>query len=137
MLAAGSGCEESVRFDCVKQAVERVVEAVRPPRSLKRRPLVQVAFSLQIKPDGDISLLGLESSSIPLNLGVAEYDLTLAIQATARGTCAELRFNTELFTPARARALVLDYERVLAVATQSPHFSINHLLAECDCQRQD
>ena len=39
------------------------------------------------------------------HLGVAEYDLTLAIQATARGTCAELRFNTELFTPARARAV--------------------------------
>ena len=79
---------------------ERVVEIVRPERSLAHHPLFQASFGWQNEPEGTMTLPGMEAKlleSIPYHS--AKFDVTLILQE-ANGTIrGGLEYATALFEP--------------------------------------
>ncbi len=92
---------------------ERVVEIVRPERSLSHHPVFQATMGWQSEPEETISLPGVEAElleSIPHTH--AKFDLTLNLRE-ANGTIAgELEYATALFKPGTVKRY-LDYFRRL------------------------
>ena len=82
---------------------ERVVEALRPARSLARHPLFQVLLVLQNNPAAELLLPGLTVRPEPLTSNVANFDLTLGL-FERRGSDGEplgieggLTYSSDLF----------------------------------------
>ncbi|WP_164021375.1 non-ribosomal peptide synthetase [Pyxidicoccus trucidator] len=76
---------------------ERLVEELRPERSLSHSPLFQVMFTLQNAPLDAVELPGLR-----LRLGgtpspITKFDLSLTLQRAPEGFAGELEYNTDLF----------------------------------------
>jgi amino acid adenylation domain-containing protein len=79
---------------------ERVVEIVRPVRSLAHHPLFQATFGWQYEPGGTIMLPGVEAKlleSIPYQ--PAKFDVTLILQEANGTIVGELEYATALFEP--------------------------------------
>ena len=105
----------------------RLVEELRPGRSLSHAPLFQVMFALQNTPREGLELEGLRLSPVALDAGTAKFDLTL--EAVERGeelTC-ELEYDAELFEAGTAERLLGHYERLLEAAAVDPDRPHSHL----------
>jgi amino acid adenylation domain-containing protein len=81
--------------------LEKVIEALRPPRDPSRTPLFQVMFVLQNNQVPDLShpSLTLEDLGLDEGTGTAKFDLTLAIGESDEGFLCGLEYNTDLFDP--------------------------------------
>ena len=106
---------------------ELVVETIQPNRHMNRRPIFQVAFSLQTSPEVEMSLVGLHSTAIPVDLGIAEFDLTLSVTVFGESLSVELRFNTDLFDKSSVESFSLCYEKLLKSAVLDPKQPISRL----------
>ena len=94
---------------------ERVVERVRPARSLSHSPLFQVMLVVEQEEEGGGEWLeGLEWEEEGVEVGSAKYDLTLMVKEK-RGGGIELRmeYNEELYEVRRVRRMLEHYERVV------------------------
>ncbi|HKX32261.1 MAG TPA: amino acid adenylation domain-containing protein, partial [Blastocatellia bacterium] len=77
---------------------ERVVEAVRPDRSLSHSPIFQVAFAWQNAPEGARELSGLEVRALPEAPQVtAKFDLTLSLWEAGRTIVGGVEYAVSLF----------------------------------------
>src|SRR5262249_37786897 len=56
---------------------EKMVEELRPERSLSHSPLFQVMLAFQSEPRRRVEMPGLHLSLLPVNVGTAKFDLTL------------------------------------------------------------
>jgi amino acid adenylation domain-containing protein len=81
--------------------LEKVIEAVRPPRDPSRTPLFQVMFVLQNNQIPDLAYPGLTLGSLDLDegTGTAKFDLTLSITEANRELLAGIEYNADLFDP--------------------------------------
>ncbi len=79
---------------------EKMVEAVRPERSLSHEPLIQVVFDLQSASFQELTLTDLTVSTMPLGLHVSHYDLALSMLETPDGLRGNVEYSTALFTAA-------------------------------------
>jgi amino acid adenylation domain-containing protein len=79
--------------------LEKVIEAVRPPRDPSRTALFQVMFVLQNNEVPDIShpSLSLEGLELDEGTGTAKFDLTLALGESDEGFFGGFEYNTDLF----------------------------------------
>jgi amino acid adenylation domain-containing protein len=83
---------------------ERVVDLVRPGRSLAHSPLFQVAFAWQNTPEGTFMLPGVEAKPLESELfQTAKFDLTLTLQEANGRIAGRLEYATSLFEPATIR----------------------------------
>jgi amino acid adenylation domain-containing protein len=92
---------------------ERVVEIVRPERSLSHHPVFQASLGWQNVPEGTISLPGVEVEpleSIPYQ--PAQFDLTLDLREANGTISGELQYATALFDAGTIKRY-LDYFRRL------------------------
>ncbi len=101
---------------------ERVVEALRPERSLARHPLFQVMFVLQNTPESNVSLPGLAVRPEPLVGDASKFDLTLSL-CERLGPCREpkgieglLEYSQDLFDTETADSMAARFTRLLAQA---------------------
>ncbi|MET0399016.1 MAG: amino acid adenylation domain-containing protein, partial [Longimicrobiaceae bacterium] len=92
---------------------ERLVGELSPERSLSHSPLFQVSFTLGDSQDAGGGLAGLSVREVGGELGIAKFDLSLGLAATARGLRGELNYSTDLFEPDTIRRMVRHLERVL------------------------
>ena len=100
---------------------ERLVEELRPERSLGHTPLFQVLFTLNAASGEAIRVGGLRLEPIPRALATEKFDLTMTVEETAGGGFeGTLSYSTDLFTEATARRIVAAYERVLEAAAADP-----------------
>ncbi|HVR95833.1 MAG TPA: amino acid adenylation domain-containing protein, partial [Thermoanaerobaculia bacterium] len=102
---------------------EKLVEALRPQRSLGHAPLFQVLFVLQKPVLRELALPGLEPALEPVDLGATQFDLVLSIDDDGGALTGTLGFGTDLFEPVTAvrmvehlRTLLLD----LATGLEAP-----------------
>ena len=81
--------------------LEKVIEALRPPRDPSRTPLFQVMFVLQNNQIPDLLYHGLTVGSLDLDegTGTAKFDLTFAIAEADRELVGGIEYNTDLFDP--------------------------------------
>ncbi|HEY1575414.1 MAG TPA: amino acid adenylation domain-containing protein [Pseudonocardiaceae bacterium] len=104
---------------------DRVVEEVNPPRAAGRHPLFQVMVvqnTLDVVPP----FAGLTGRVLPVETGIARFDLTLDVvetrgdAGTPTGVHGTLRFATDRFHRATAEALAGRLVRVLRAAVIDP-----------------
>ena len=93
---------------------ERIVEIVRPERTLAHNPLFQVSLAWQNTPEGNIMLDGVEEKPLQsLPYQTAKFDLTLYM-SEAKGTITgELEYAASLFEPGTIRRYREYFRRLL------------------------
>ncbi|HEX8393776.1 MAG TPA: non-ribosomal peptide synthase/polyketide synthase [Longimicrobium sp.] len=107
---------------------ERVLEALRPERSLSHSPVFQVMLNLSNFEEGDVSLPGLEVR--PIGTGGApasKFDLTLYAGETPEGLTLHLVYNPDLFHAGRMRGVLAQIASVLREAANDPARPIHAL----------
>ncbi|MDQ6651920.1 MAG: amino acid adenylation domain-containing protein [Acidobacteriota bacterium] len=104
---------------------EKLVEKLRPERSLSRSPLFQVMFVLQDETKPDLSLPGLHVSSVPVESATAKFDFALSVIEKVDGLSVCLSFSTDLFNSASMPLMLEDFQLLLEsiVANPAQHLS--------------
>jgi amino acid adenylation domain-containing protein len=93
---------------------ERVVDIVRPERSLTHNPLFQVSLAWQNTPEGSMMLPGAEAKPLEsLPYQPAKFDLTLFMREANGTITGELEYATSLFEPATVKRYREYFRRLL------------------------
>ena len=101
---------------------ERLVEALRPDRTLSRAPLFQTLFNLTEIPERERQAGGLRwQVGELLDQGVANFDFSLSIGRHSEGAELIFEYDRDLFTPESAQRMADHY---LAL--------VDGVLADCD-----
>jgi amino acid adenylation domain-containing protein len=99
---------------------EKLVEELRPERSLSHSPLFQVMFVLQNVPKETLEVAGLTFSAIDLDPGVERFDLTLSVSESNDELECALSYNTDLFDASTAERIVAHFKSVLQSMAAAP-----------------
>ncbi|MFE0084238.1 non-ribosomal peptide synthetase, partial [[Kitasatospora] papulosa] len=105
---------------------ERLVEAVRPTRSLSRHPLFQVMLTLNNHRPPRLDLPGLEARLEAVDTGGAKFDLSFSFTErpsdTGNGTCLDgtLEYSRDLFDADTAGRIADRFALLLAHAVRVP-----------------
>ncbi|MFK0289750.1 amino acid adenylation domain-containing protein [Streptomyces sp. NPDC090442] len=103
---------------------ERIVEAVRPRRSLAETPLVQVAFAYQNTPAPRVELPGLTATALPSPPVAAKFPLTMTVSPLPNGLDLELEFDRSRLHGALAAEILARTVAVLRSAAADPDLSL-------------
>jgi amino acid adenylation domain-containing protein len=106
---------------------EKLVEELRPERSLGHTPLFQAVFVLHNARRGPGDLGGLEMESLPVETGTAKFDLTLAVEESGGELLAGLEYRRDLFDPATIDRLLGQYATLLAALAADPGRAVTDL----------
>jgi amino acid adenylation domain-containing protein len=107
--------------------LEKLVEELKPERSLSHTPLYQVMFVLQNAPIGKLELPGLTLSLLELEDAIAKDDLFLSMAETETGMTGELVYNSDLFDRETIERLAINFECLLASIVADPSQKIARL----------
>lgn len=120
---------------------QRLVEALRPQRSLSRNPLYQIIFNYQSDEMPAIDLQGISISTPELDNQTAVWDLSLLVSVSAgQHLACALRFSTDLFTHDTIRRMLEQFELILHIAIASPDTPLSYFtckLIEADKRQQE
>ncbi|WP_438040320.1 amino acid adenylation domain-containing protein [Sorangium sp. So ce128] len=106
---------------------DQVVEAVSPARDLSHAPLCQAMFALQPAARQPLSITGLEVRLLDLEVGGAQFDLSLDIAADDEGLTCALDYDTDLFDERTTARMADHFLRLLAGAAASPGTRLSEL----------
>ncbi|QSQ54055.1 non-ribosomal peptide synthase/polyketide synthase [Xanthomonas translucens pv. undulosa] len=104
---------------------ERIIEAVRPVRSLAHTPLCQTMFSADTTPASALDLPDLQLSAYPSEHCVAQFDLSLEMQIAPSRIGGVLRYATALFDRSTMQAYLHNYARLLAALADAPTLAVD------------
>jgi amino acid adenylation domain-containing protein len=76
---------------------ERLVEALRPARTVGQNPLFQVLFSFQNLPPAQLQLAGLQVTPCDLGPAAPQFDLAASLTEEARTVLARIDYDAALF----------------------------------------
>ena len=101
---------------------EKLVEELRPERSLSHSPIFQVMFIMQnIQAAGfEQRLPNLQFKSQGVETEAAKFDLTLSVCESEAGLSFSLEYNTDLFNAETAERLVKHWINVLQAVSADP-----------------
>jgi amino acid adenylation domain-containing protein len=99
---------------------EKLVEELRPERSLSHSPIFQVLFALQNAPTQDLKLPGLTLSSLPITGEKARFDISLFVAETSQGLLGRLEYNTDLFDESTIERMATHFVTVLQSVIAEP-----------------
>lgn len=122
--AFGAYAHQDLPFD-------KLVEALRPERSLSHMPFVQVLFAFQNVPAPRLSLAGLTVSDLEVDkvdTGTSKADLVFTIEEWGETLRGVVQFNTDIFDEATVNGLVGDYIGFLESAAGDPGRKLSDLL---------
>ncbi|WP_407445612.1 non-ribosomal peptide synthase/polyketide synthase [Rhodococcus sp. (in: high G+C Gram-positive bacteria)] len=106
---------------------EQLVEALAPARSTSHQPLFQTVLALDVPQPGAVTLPGLDIEVLPVDFGIAKFDLEFAVTEHERHATVTLTFARDLFEDTTAAMLVDRYVRVLESAVADPDASVGSL----------
>ncbi|HEU4873369.1 MAG TPA: condensation domain-containing protein, partial [Pyrinomonadaceae bacterium] len=106
---------------------ERLVEELRPERSLSHSPLFQVAFGLDNAPRDELELPGLKLTGIQLEDEVVRFDLTLWMVEDAGELLGRWTYRTELFDAQRIEQMSRHLETLLQSIVANPDAAVETL----------
>ncbi|WP_276320818.1 non-ribosomal peptide synthetase [Xanthomonas oryzae] len=104
---------------------ERIIEAVRPVRSLSHTPLCQTMFSSDTTPARALELPDLQLSAYPSDHHVAQFDLSLDMQIAPTRIGGVLHYATALFERSTMQAYLDNYARLLAALADAPTLAVD------------
>ena len=115
---------------------EKLVEELRPERSLSYEPMFQVMFILQNAPQSTLKLPGLTLSPSMVSNGAAKFDLTLYMTETEDGLRGSLEYNSDLFDAATMARLAGHWQTLLEGIVADPAQRLSALPLLTDAERQ-
>ncbi|MFC0531313.1 amino acid adenylation domain-containing protein [Phytohabitans kaempferiae] len=127
-------------YDHADLPFERLVEVLRPARSLSRNPLFQVMVTHQHRLDMDLSVAGLQTTAVPFGLDTAKFDLTFSFFSDG-GTAGDgplgagIEYATALFDRATVEQLARRLVELLARLVAEPDAPIGGFDARTDAER--
>ncbi len=104
---------------------EKIVDVVQPDRDLSHTPLFQVMFVLQNNPVHSIGLPGLEFSSLEVENGISQFDLTLTLEEYENSLSGSFEFNTDLFELETIERMVVHFQNLLKGIAANPQKRIS------------
>jgi hypothetical protein len=107
-------------LDHQELGIEAIVEAVRPPRDAGVNPLFQVNFRVRVDPTPTLALAGTTTRRLPVEIGLARFDLALEVHVHEEGVLAEFNFNSDLFDRGTVERLADAFVRLLGQALDDP-----------------
>jgi amino acid adenylation domain-containing protein len=107
---------------------ERLVAELKPERHLDHAPLFQVLSVLQNAPLGTLHLPGVDVAPLPVESGIAKFDLTLAFHPAPDGAFrGGIEHRRDLFDASTAARLGAWYATLLAAAVADPARRLSEL----------
>ncbi len=106
---------------------EKLVEELRPERSLSHNPLFQVLFSLQNAPRQAFELAGLQLKPLEVGGSTAKFDLSLFLVETPSGLRGRMEYNTDLYDEATIGRMLEHYQVLLEAAVANPALPVSEL----------
>lgn len=106
---------------------DKLVEDLRPERTLTHTPIFQVVFSLQNAPSESARKTTLEAERLPVDRGTAKFDLVLNMWKTGRRLQGSLEFDLDLFDPATIARMLRHFEKLLDSIVDRPDARLDEL----------
>jgi len=106
---------------------EKVVEALKPTRSLSHSPLFQVMLVVQNAPRGAMELSGLTLVEEAVPLHTAQFDLLLSLHERGEDICGNLNYARDLFDGTTIERWVTYLKAVLRQMVEDPSIKISAL----------
>jgi amino acid adenylation domain-containing protein len=103
---------------------EKLVEELRPERSLTHTPLFQVMFSYETEGGTGLRLPGLELEAVGAEGVTAKFDLTLVLSERGGGLAGAFEYNTDLFDAATVGRMAGHFGRLLGAAVREPERAV-------------
>jgi amino acid adenylation domain-containing protein len=129
-MAVGALAHQDLPFD-------RLVNDLRPDRSLSRNPLFQVMFVLQSAPMAPTNLPQVRLEPVDVDTGTAKFDLTLSMMETADGLRAGLEYNADLFEPTTIARMLGIFRTLLESIVANPDQPITRLALLTPTERHE
>src|SRR6185503_3889979 len=106
---------------------DKLVDELKPERSLSYSPLFQVTFALQEDRKSTLNLPGLELSWLEVDRGSAKFDLALFVTETDEGLSCVIEYDTDLFQDVTIRRMLGHFENLLQSIVSNPDRRIGEL----------
>ena len=106
---------------------EKLVEELRPERSLSHSPIFQVVFTLVNAKPTPSQLPGLSLTSFGVESTTAKFDLTLQMAEGAEGLAGALEYNTDLFDAAAITRLGVHFKTLVEAIVADPEQRVSEL----------
>lgn len=126
-MALGSIAHQDLPF-------EKLVEELKPKRSLSYTPLFQVMFDYLNTPVQSLSLSGVDVRRLELDYSTSAYDLSLFVLENNGRLQLTLEYSTDLFYPETAQRFLDHYHILLQEIVRNPESHIDelHLMDEAE-----
>lgn len=115
---------------------EKLVEALKPQRSLNHTPLFQVMLVLQNAPKQILTLPGLSLEELEFDNGSSKFDLTLEI-VEQDGLRCSLEYCTDLFQKQTIQSFAQHFQVLLQDIVENPDRPISELRILDDAARNE
>jgi len=116
---------------------ERLVDELQPERNLGHSPVFQVMFILQNAPPPVLELGGLTFSSLEVEEGRAQFDLSLALMESGDDMLARLEYSSDLFDAATAERMLGHFGVLVAAALAAPRARLSSLSLLSEAERRE
>ena len=106
---------------------EKIVEEVRPERSLSHAPLFQVMFALHNVPASSLEIPGLTLAPVRRNPDTTKFDLSLYMEEREEQLFSSLQYSTDLFEPQTIERMAKQFQTLLKSIVEDPQRSLSCL----------
>ncbi|MBD2040609.1 non-ribosomal peptide synthetase [Microcoleus sp. FACHB-672] len=106
---------------------EKLVEELKPERSLSHNPLFQVMFLLQNAPMPPLELPGVTLSVLDIDSGTSKFDLTLEMEEKPDGLYGCFEYNIDLFESGTISRTIGHFKTLLEGIVKHPEQRISQL----------
>jgi amino acid adenylation domain-containing protein/non-ribosomal peptide synthase protein (TIGR01720 family) len=115
---------------------EKLVEELRPERTLSRHPLFQVAFVLENAPAEDLKLGRLAITPIEIPIETAVFDFSLEACESGEGLHCLFKYNRDLFEASTISQVAADFETLLHNIIAQPEARLETLVQALAAREQ-
>jgi non-ribosomal peptide synthetase component F len=102
-------------YDNQNVPFERLLEVLKPERSVAHAPLVQVMFNLHNQADEKLALSGIDIETFNIDRDSAKFDMSVAAVEGANGMQIGFEYSTDLFARRTIARMLQHYLKLLEV----------------------
>jgi amino acid adenylation domain-containing protein len=106
---------------------DKIVEVLRPERSLAYAPVFQVKLNVQNMPAQVLEVPGLTLAPLDFSSTTSQLDLIVNVVDDGKGFFGSVHYNTDLFLAETISDWWADYEMVLSAGAERPEISLAEL----------
>lgn len=116
---------------------EKIVEEVRPERSLGHTPLFQVLFALQNVPASTLEMQGLSLNAVRRKPETTKFDLSLYMEEREGQLFSSLQYSADLFEAQSVERIAAQFQTLLASIVEDPQRRLSSLSISGHEQREE